>query len=69
MKNWVKIRIPPNVRDSFHIPPFARYQVPSEAQWQDAMDWMQSRQLLAAPLPYRDSVTDRFIDPAAAGQP
>ncbi len=64
-----KIRIPPNVRDSFRIPPFARNRVPTEAQWQDAMAWMQSRQLLAAPLPYGGSVTDRFIQPAPPGRP
>ena len=64
-----KIRIPPNVRDSFRIPPFARNRVPTQAQWQDAMAWMQSRQLLAAPLPYGGSVTDRFIPPAPAGRP
>ncbi|MBL0715440.1 MAG: ABC transporter substrate-binding protein [Desulfosarcina sp.] len=64
-----KIRVPPNVRSSFRIPPFVRDRVPTEAQWQDAMDWMQSRRLLAAPLPYRGSVTDRFIGPAPSGQP
>ncbi len=64
-----KIRIPPNVRDSFRIPPFARNRVPTEDQWQDAMAWMQSRQLLAAPLPYGGSVTDRFLPPTPPGRP
>ncbi len=64
-----KIRIPPNVRDSFRIPPFARDRVPTSAQWEDAMAWMQARQLLSTPLPYRSSVTDRFIRPMPAGRP
>ena len=64
-----KIRVPPNVRASFRIPPFARDRVPSEAQWQDVMAWMQSRGLLSRPLAYRDSVTDRFIRPAPSGRP
>ena len=64
-----RIRIPPNVRDSFRIPPFAHDRVPTDDQWQDAMNWMQARQLLAAPLPYSASVTDRFIRPKAAGRP
>ena len=64
-----KIRVPPNVRTSFRIPPFARARVPTEAQWQDVMAWMQSRGLLAAPLPYHDSVSDRFIRPALSGRP
>ena len=64
-----KIRIPPNVRTHFQMPPFVRGRVPTEAQWQDVMDWMQSRQLLSTPLPYRESVTDRFIRPAAAVKP
>ena len=64
-----KIRVPPNVRTSFRIPPFARDRVPSAAQWQDVMAWMQSRGLLSGPLPYRDSVTDRFIRPAPSGRP
>ncbi len=63
------IRIPPNVRDSFPIPPFVRDRIPTEAQWQDAMDWMMSQQLLTTPLPYRESVTDRFIHPVASGRP
>ena len=64
-----KIRIPPNVRDSFAIPPFAHGRVPTENQWNDAMDWMLSRKLLAAPLPYQDSVTERFIRSAPSGSP
>ncbi len=64
-----KVRIPPNVRERFQIPPFVHGRIPSEAQWQDAMDWMQSRRLLSAPLAYQDSVTDRFIRPAVSGQP
>ena len=64
-----KIRIPPNVRDSFRIPPFAHGRVPSADQWQDAMNWMQARELLAAPLPYSRSVTDRFIRSVAADRP
>jgi NitT/TauT family transport system substrate-binding protein len=64
-----KIRIPPNVRTRFQIPPFERNRVPTVAQWQDAMDWMQSRQLLTEPLPYHGSVTDRFIRPDATGRP
>ncbi len=64
-----KIRVPPNVRTRFRIPPFERDRVPTEAQWLDVMEWMQSRGLLSAPLPYRDSVTDRFIRPAPSGRP
>lgn len=64
-----KVRMPPNVRDRFQIPPFVRGRVPSQDQWQDAMNWMQSRQLLKTPLPYRESVTDRFIRPAASERP
>ena len=64
-----KIRIPPNVRDSFRIPPFAHGRVPTIDQWQDAMHWMQARRLLDTPLPYSRSVTDRFIRPAPANRP
>ena len=64
-----KIRIPPNVRTIYRIPPFERDRVPSATQWQDAMAWMRARQLLAVPLPYRGSVTDRFIRSAASNKP
>jgi NitT/TauT family transport system substrate-binding protein len=64
-----KIRIPPNVRQRFQIPPFVDKRVPTASQWQDVMDWMQSHQLLTDPLPYHDSVTDRFIRPDTAGRP
>lgn len=63
------IRIPPNVRTLYRIPPFVRHRVPTQTQWQDAMDWMQARQLLAAPLPYHGSVTDQFIQRPPTKQP
>ena len=64
-----KIRIPPNVRQRFQIPPFEHKRVPTTSQWQDVMNWMQSRQLLTDPLPYHGSVTDRFIRPDTTGRP
>jgi len=51
-----KIRVPKNVRQSFAIPPFPVDTVPTEAQWDDVMDWMTAKGLLKSPIAYEASV-------------
>ena len=51
-----KIRIPPNVRDNYRLPPFAYRQIPNQEQWQDVMAWMVGRKLLTQPIEFNTSV-------------
>ncbi len=56
-----KIRVPKNIQQTYRIPPFPLREVPSAEQWADVMDWMVSKGLLGAPIPYKDSVTSSFL--------
>jgi len=56
-----KIRVPPNVREDFVIPPMPRNQLPTRAQWDDVMAWMVEKKLLEAPLAYEESVTGAYL--------
>jgi NitT/TauT family transport system substrate-binding protein len=56
-----KIRVPENVRQTYKIPPYPRREVPDKKQWADVMTWMISKGLLDSPLPYKDSITTKFL--------
>ncbi len=56
-----KIRVPKNIQQTYRIPPFPRQEVPGNEQWADVMDWMVSKKLLTAPLPYETSVTSNYL--------
>jgi NitT/TauT family transport system substrate-binding protein len=56
-----KIRVPKNIQQTYRIPPFPLREVPSAEQWADVMNWMVSKGILAAPIPYKDSVTGTFL--------
>jgi NitT/TauT family transport system substrate-binding protein len=54
-------RVPESIRDSYRMPPFPEASVPSESEWQDAVDWLLEKGLIAAPISYADSVDTRFL--------
>jgi NitT/TauT family transport system substrate-binding protein len=56
-----KIRVPKNIQQTYQIPPFPLREVPSAEQWADVMDWMVAKGLLKAPIPYKDSITGKFL--------
>ncbi len=56
-----KIRVPKNIQQTYRIPPFPLREVPSAEQWADVMNWMVSKGLLKAPIPYRDSITNDYL--------
>ena len=56
-----KIRVPQNIRQTYKIPPFPRRETPTAGQWDDVMQWMVDKELLAKPLSYRESVTADFL--------
>jgi NitT/TauT family transport system substrate-binding protein len=47
-----KIRVPKNIQQTYRIPPFPLREVPGAEQWADVMNWMVSKGLLKAPLPF-----------------
>ena len=56
-----KIRVPKNIQQTYRIPPFPLGEVPTAEQWADVMNWMVSKGLLKAPLPYEKSITSQYL--------
>jgi len=56
-----KIRVPKNIQQTYRIPPFPLREVPSAEQWTDVMNWMVSKGLVKAALPYEESITTRYL--------
>lgn len=51
-----KVRIPPDVRQTFPIPTFPVAEIPSRSQWEDVIAWMLGKKLLLTPLSYEENV-------------
>jgi len=56
-----KIRVPKNIQKDFKIPPMAIKSLPTKAQWDDVMDWMVEKELLAEPVSFEETVTSEFL--------
>jgi NitT/TauT family transport system substrate-binding protein len=56
-----KIRVPNNIQQTYRIPPFPLREIPGAESWADVMDWMVSKGLLKAPIPYKDSTTADYL--------
>ena len=56
-----KIRVPKNIQQTYRIPPFPLGEIPGEESWTDVMNWMVSKGLLKARIPYKDSVTAEYL--------
>ena len=56
-----EIRVPKNVRDSFPIPPFPRGKTVTREQWEDAVSWLQVKELLKSRVAFEDAVTTEFL--------
>lgn len=60
-----KVKMPPNIKTTFPVPPFPVAEVPTKEQWQDVVEWMQQNRLLKKAIPYADGVMPvRGGDPA-----
>jgi NitT/TauT family transport system substrate-binding protein len=53
--------IPPPLMETFQIPTYVTAGVPSEAQWQDALNWALEKGLVESQISYKDSVTSEFL--------
>lgn len=57
-----KGRVPDSIKGTYRMPVFTSGEVPSQAEWQDVMDWMVEKGLLEQPLVYTDSVLSSFVE-------
>jgi NitT/TauT family transport system substrate-binding protein len=53
--------IPSDLLGKFSVPHFVTAGVPSQEQWENAMQWAQEKDLLDQEVSYPDSVTDAFL--------
>ncbi len=53
--------VPPPLMESFVLPPYVTASVPSEAQWQDALDWAMEKGMISSEPGYAESVDDSFL--------
>ncbi len=53
--------VPPPLLENYQIPTFPTAGVPSEANWNDALDWLQTQGLLEADVAYSDSVNSDLL--------
>jgi NitT/TauT family transport system substrate-binding protein len=56
-----KVGIPPNVQETYNIPPFPRGEVPTESQWNDVVTWLIDKGLLQSGPAYDKSVTTAYL--------
>jgi NitT/TauT family transport system substrate-binding protein len=56
-----QVSVPPNIQETYQIPPFPRAEVPTSAQWDDVIDWLIGKGLLESAVAYEDSVTGDFL--------
>ena len=47
--------------ESFVLPPYVTASVPTEAQWQDALDWALEKGMITSEPSYAESVDDSFL--------
>ena len=60
-----KGRVPESIRGSYQMPRFPVGDVPTEAEWQDVVDWLLDKGLIEHPLPYDGSVLRVFVEDQA----
>ena len=53
--------VPEPILQSYQVPPFPLKGIPSEAEWQDALDWAKGKNLIDVDVSYADSVTSEYL--------
>jgi NitT/TauT family transport system substrate-binding protein len=57
-----KGRVPESIQGTYRMPPFSAGEVPSQAEWQDVVDWLLEKGLIDQPITYEDSVSTDFAE-------
>jgi NitT/TauT family transport system substrate-binding protein len=55
-----KGRVPESIQGTYQMPPFPEGEVPSQAEWQDVVDWLLEKGLVDQSISYEDSITTDF---------
>ncbi|GAB4503420.1 MAG: hypothetical protein Fur0043_04120 [Anaerolineales bacterium] len=55
--------VPPPLLEAYKVPPFPAADVPTEAEWLDALEWAKSKGMLNVDVPYADSVNPSLLLP------
>jgi NitT/TauT family transport system substrate-binding protein len=53
--------VPEPLMDSFQVPTFTTAGVPTEAQWEDVIEWAIYNDLISTSVSYSNSVTDEYL--------
>ena len=53
--------VPPPLLESYRTPPFPPAGVPTEAEWNDALDWLKEKGILTVDVAYADSVNASLL--------
>jgi NitT/TauT family transport system substrate-binding protein len=53
--------VPPTLEGKFKVPAFVTAGVPTQAQWEDMINWAVEKGLLEQPVPYSSSVNPQFL--------
>jgi len=53
-------RVPESIQGSYKMPPFPAGEVPSQAEWQDVVDWLLEKGLIDQPISYEGSISTDF---------
>jgi NitT/TauT family transport system substrate-binding protein len=53
--------VPPPLLEAYKIPPFPAAGVPTEAEWDDALNWAKEKGMLQVDVSYTDSVNPTFL--------
>jgi NitT/TauT family transport system substrate-binding protein len=53
--------VPPPLLDAYKVPPFPAAGVPTEDEWNDALNWAKEKDMLQVDVSYSDSVNPTFL--------
>ena len=53
--------VPPPLIGNFSVPTFVTASIPTQAQWDDAIEWVNENGLNAGEASYQGSITDKFL--------
>jgi NitT/TauT family transport system substrate-binding protein len=56
-----KARVPDPLKDKYQFPPFPDPSVPTQAQWEDVVQWALEKGIVKAPVAYATSVDPGFV--------
>ncbi|MCS7221927.1 MAG: ABC transporter substrate-binding protein [Anaerolineae bacterium] len=54
-------RVPESIQGTYAMPPFPVGQVPTEAQFQDVVQWLRGKGLISREIPYQELVDTSFL--------